>query len=190
MLSSLQFIQDISWEEVFGRWQKQEGSREEWTECATKVKKWSNWENWRRFASEAFQASQRPWKLYTITKPNEVIPQFLVGPFRGWQAYFEKKNIHTFQDLIEKHYDTLSMNTKIVQIMKNFPQPTEMIGIFIEDEEKMVCFEGTHRACALTLSKTQNTPLSFTHNPSIAVTCFSSEERVLLDQMLERGTHK
>lgn len=187
---NFKYLCDITWDEVFENWRKREGTREEWQRCAREVKGWPDWESWRKFSSELFGAKNRNWKLYEILFPNKTIPNFAIGPWNGWQKHFVKKNKHIFADLVRDHYEWVNSNEKIKQILTNFPDSTEMIGIAIEKSDKIVLFEGSHRAAAVALANQNSQPIKFKSNPLIAVTEIDFSEKKILDKMIKRGSSK
>ena len=184
------FIRDISWEEVFENWYKREGTREEWQKVATEVKGWPDWKSWRKASADFIGAEKRTWKLYEIVNPNDTLPKFIIGPWQGWQKNFDEKNVQSFEYLIKNCRDWVDKNGKINQIKENFPEKSELIGIFIKETNEMVLFEGSHRAAAVALAKEMGQPIQFKNNPTIAVTEISQTEKNLLDEKLKQGTHK
>jgi len=189
MDGKLKYLRDISWDEIFENWYKREGSRKEWQKFATEVKGWPDWRSWRKSAADFIDADKREWKLYEIENPNEFIPKCLIGPWKNWQNNFEEKNKHTFEDLIKMHPHWVNDNGKIQQIKNDFPDKNEFIGIYFQNSDRFVIFEGSHRAAAIAQAVAERNPINFKTNPIIAVTEFSEEEAELLRKKLERGTN-
>lgn len=189
MNNNFKYLKDITWEEVFENWRKREGNHKEWQKCAREVKGWPDWESWRKFSSEElFGAQNRRWKIYEVLNPNKTIPEFLIGPWNGWQKNFIEKNKHTFADLVSDHYEWVNDNEKIKQILANFPDSTEMIGIAIKKSDKIILFEGSHRAAAIALASQNNQSIRFKNNPLIAITEIDFSEKKIFDKMVERGS--
>ncbi len=85
LLAQLTYIDSTPWDDVFRVWKHAEGSDPEWQRFAREEKGYESWDAWRGAEASAIQADTREWTLYDIPKPNIVIPQFLMGPFQGWQ---------------------------------------------------------------------------------------------------------
>lgn len=194
MPKNLKFVRDISWDEVFLQWKEREGKDPTWIKVATETKGWPNWESWRGFSAAQFGAQNRKWKLYEVLDPNEQLPNFIIGPFQGWQKHFDASckewTEHTFADLAQQKPEVLSGNSKIAGIMRNFPAQTTLIGIYLKSNGKIVCYEGCHRCAAVTLAKSLGVPINFAVNPTIAITEFSPEDEKLFEKILHRGSGK
>jgi hypothetical protein len=187
-IEGLRFEGETTWDNVWQAWLEREGIREDWQQVA-KEKGWQSWEEWRNAWVSNFGAQTRQWLRYTILNPLEMVPKFRVGPTQSWQKNFPEieYNKHTFTTLIERvSYDT---NRKVQGILKNFPDPTEFIGIVMPDK-KIVDIEGHHRATALAIVANQHRKIAFEHLPTIALTPFEESEEALLDTMLARGSAK
>ncbi|MBU0649117.1 hypothetical protein KJ969_03410 [Patescibacteria group bacterium] len=157
---------------------------------ATEVKGWPDWESWRSYSADFIKAKERDWKLYEIKEPNEAIPNFVIGPWQGWQENFERKNVQTFEYLVKNCRAWVEKNGKINKIKNDFPEISEFIGILIKETGEIVLFEGSHRAAAIALAKEMGQPIQFKNNPTIAIAEISRDERDLLEEKLKRGTHE
>ncbi len=190
--SEYSYVRDLFWPEVFEHWREREAIMPEWIHCATKIKGWPNWESWRMNSAHQFDAPHRTWKQFEIKNPFKTIPQWLLGPFPSWFRdyfpHFEKYEEHTFQEMVEKNNSFLQRHKKIEDIIRHFPCPTEMIGIWLSQEQKMVCYEGTHRATAVALAQYTVKNISFPILPKIVVTEFTDKEKKFLDIMLSLKT--
>lgn len=184
MLQHLKRLRNATWEEVFAVWKAHEGADPVWQEFARKEKGWDSWAQWRSYQASHFEAATRTWMLYEIENPNELIPKFRLGPFHGWQKHYEEKNIYTFEDLVRDHYEWVSQNIGVRSRMKAFPQNTQCIGLYIEQDDTIVLYEGHHRAAAVALAVHDGTPISFQTNPTIALTSIQGDARALLDRLL------
>lgn len=142
----------------------------------------------KHYQSSFIEADKRLWKIYEITDPNKVIPAFRIGPFQGWQQHFMEKNRHTFADLVRDKTDWVSQNIGVRVRLEHFPDSTQFIGLYVEDEDAIVLYEGHHRAAAIALAVHQGTPMTFSANPTIALMSVSGNVSPFLDQLLEQGS--
>ncbi len=187
MLKSLQFLKNTTWEEVFATWKEHEGSDPVWQDFAIQKKGWKSWEDWRAYHAGLAGLQKREWKLYEIHNPNDVIPNFVIGPFHIWQGHFEEKNKHTFADLIQTNIDWVQKHIGVEHRLKTFPEHTQFIGIYIEGDDKIVLFEGHHRCTTVAFAQMQGKPIEFVYNPTIALTVMSKEEKEnVLDEMIDK----
>lgn len=192
MIKGLKFLRDSNWPEIFETWRLGEGLNPAWIKLAQE-KGWPDWESWRQHSASFIQADQRPWKIFTIENPTEFIPKMIVGPYKGWQNNFIEDthyHLHTFQELVEKAKDWCINNAGVLGIMKNFPQETQFIGLYLKDQDRVICFEGTHRSTAVTLAKALNHPIDFTGNPTIAITELTNDEINKIQEMITQGTQR
>ncbi|MCX6740699.1 MAG: hypothetical protein NTZ49_05755 [Candidatus Parcubacteria bacterium] len=189
----MNFIRTTTWEEIFNGWRSREADNPGWINCATKIKGWPDWESWRRFTADQISANSRKWQIFEFTDPLIEIPRMLIGPFSGWQSRVINKNNTTFEELLEipKQYEHFTKHEGVLSILKGLPFTTEFIGIIREDNNKIVCLEGHHRATAIALAQRQGLQLDFSDSKlTIALTSLPKEECVLLDEVLKRGTTK
>jgi len=189
----MRFVKDITWSEVFEGWRKREVNNPGWVECATKIKGWPDWESWRGFTASQIGADKHQWQIFKLTNPASEIPKMLIGPYSGWQFRLSKKNVGTFEDLlnIPEQYDFFSQHDGVLRIMSGLPFSSEFIGLRRKDLNKIVCLEGHHRAVAITLAKKQGKQIDFSRvDINIALTNLKEDEVYLLDKMTKRGTAK
>ena len=182
-----------TWEQVFESWRKREADNPGWIKTATKIKGWPDWESWRSFTATQFGADKLKWAIYKVDEPLEEIPKMLVGPYAGWQSALPGKNTFSFRDLLEipESYDKFSNHKTVLSIMNNFPFDTEFIGLLREDNQKIVCIEGHHRAVAVTLAKKLNKNIDLSQAKITIALAYLPEKSVyLLDETLRRGSSK
>jgi len=187
------FIKDISWEEVFAGWRDRESHNEGWVNCATEVKGWPDWESWRRFSASQILADKRSWQIQKFDDSMEEIPAMLIGPYHGWQSRLPKSNTASFAELLDipEQLAHFRQQEAVVSIGKKLPFSTQFIGVFREDVQKVVCFEGHHRATAIALAKREGTDIDFSSvEVTIALAHLPVNECHLLDEMLKRGSAK
>lgn len=187
----LKLVGDTTWEEVFEGWRGREANNPDWIRTATEIKGWPDWESWRRFTVAQISAGKRSWKIYEFTDSINDIPAMLVGPYGGWQTKLPEKNKNSFEELlaISGNYDFFKNHSGVTALIKNFPCPTEFIGLIREDNGKVVCFEGHHRATAMALAKKEGRKINC-ENIRIDLARLPKDECRLLDEVLRRGTSK
>lgn len=188
----MRYIQDTIWEQVFAGWRDREATNPGWIEVATKIKGWPDWESWRRFSASLFKAETLDWQIFTFDNPMEEIPTMLVGPYTGWQSRHPAANNFTFSEMLDlpEQYNFWGNNSTIIRLISDFPAPTEFIGLVREDNQKIVCIEGHHRATAVAVAKKQGAPINFKINPTIALATLPLAELNSLDIMRKRGSTK
>ncbi len=134
----------------------------------------------------------RAWALYEVKDLGVFLPNLLAGPFNGWQKYTEEKNTVSFAELLTlpESQDFFLHHPAVLSLMKQFPAPTELIGLVREDNQKIVCVEGHHRAAAVTLGQILKSPVKFSGSVFIALASLKKEEISLLDRTLEQGSSR
>lgn len=187
----LKFLSDTTWAEVFEGWRSREANNPGWVCTATEIKGWPDWESWRKFTASQIGAEKRLWKLHEFTDPMNDIPEMLVGPYQGWQSKLPEKNKYSFEELldIQENYEFFKKHSGVAALINNFPCPTEFIGLVREDNGKVVCLEGHHRATAVALAKKEGKKIDC-KNIRIALTRLPKDECLILDEVLRRGTSK
>lgn len=187
----LKLVGDTTWKKVFEEWRSREASNPGWVRTATEIKGWSDWESWRKFTAAQIGAEKRSWKIYEFTDPINDIPAMLVGPYGGWQEKLPEKNKNSFEELLDipQNYEFFKNHSGVTALINDFPCPTEFIGLIREDNEKVVCLEGHHRATAMTLAKKEGRKINC-ENIRIALARLPKDECQILDEVLRRGTSK
>lgn len=189
----MNFVRNISWQDVFEGWRAREANNPGWIECATKIKGWPDWASWRSFTAQQIDAEHREWKLYAFSDPLREIPEMLIGPYSGWQSKVINKNKTSFKQLLEipNQYQELSQHDGVLKIMNGLPFETEMIGLIRKDIDKIACIEGHHRATAIALAQMQRQKIDFSETSiTIALTELDADDCGLFDILLQRGTSK
>lgn len=186
MTTNLTFKQDTTWDKVFATWKAAEGAYPHWQALA-QSRGYESWEAYRTERSEELTLQTHDWRIYMIDDPNRLLPQTILGPYTAWQAHFNKKIVHTFQDLIEQQLDWVVANDGIQRAKQEFPKESQFIGLYLESRDQIVLYEGHHRAAAITLALYEGAPLSFDTLPTMALTVFSKEDEALLLPSLEKS---
>jgi hypothetical protein len=188
----LSFLRPISWQEVFEDWRTREASNPRWVECATKVKGWPDWESWRLHTSSQLHLPDRSWGLYEVIDPATFLPNLLLGPFHAWQKYTQEKNALSFADLfcLEEPREIFSKHPAVEALRKDFPASTELIGLVREDNQKIVCVEGHHRAAAVALGQVLGQPVRLFGSVRMALAHLPLNEIHLLNETSAQGSVK
>lgn len=191
LLPNYTYIAPISWKEVFAGWRDREEPNPSWTELA-RHKGWPDWESWRTFTALQLSAADRPWRLLRLDAPNHTIPDWLIGPFPGWQRHCPKQNLTTFAELLsDKVYgEPFRSHSGIERIRAGLPFPTQYIGFQRADTGQVALIDGHHRACATALSVLNGAPIDWSGTEvTIALTTLSHEETAGLPAILAQGTN-
>lgn len=146
-MEGLEFVRDMTWPEVLETWRKAE---EGIWEPLFRERGFSTWEEWRMsyFDKANIDPTTFAWKQYRIERPEEMVPQFFVGPFKGWQQYLpEGKPRARFAEL----NDGIASNEKVRAVLNDFPHETTMLGL-VDGQGEVTLFDGSHRAAALTIA--------------------------------------
>ncbi len=165
----LEFIKDIMWEEIFKRW-KDEEINSGW-DVLYKERGFDSWDDWRKSFVDQTDFENQNWKLYKINEPYEFLSQSYVGPFKGWKIFYEKRESSRFKDIVKNLEKSPHTLNKVNEILNNFPKESFLFGI--RSENRIMLFEGSHRACAVTLAWIQK--ITLTSNMEVAI-CDVSEK--------------
>lgn len=191
LLDDLQYKKDVDWEDVFDVWRRDEADSPGWIHTATKVKGWPDWESWRRYMADQLHLSEYEWRLYEFTDPTKQIPAMQVGPFRSWQHQLpEPMRLQvTFHDYVAERLEWVKENERVQNLLQNFPSQTQLIGLYLEDQDRLMCLEGSHRSAAVALSVKEGVEIDFgLDKPSIAVASISGNSRQQLARAMGVGS--
>lgn len=145
----LQRIGAISWSKLFHNWENGEAKQIGWIRHY-RDRGFSSWREWRTTAYQGLRPQKRKWTLYKVERPEQVVPAWFIGPFRGWRIHYHGRAV-TFRTLARR--PAIQRNVKIKSIERNFPKSTQLIGVIWRN--RIVVIEGTHRACAVALAAQQ-----------------------------------
>lgn len=147
-MEDLKFIKNITWNEAFIFWGKEEAELSHWIEHYKK-RGFNSWEEWRKSSVKDLNPEQLKWTLFEIEN-TRIISDFYAGPFRSWKKkYYGDKDIIQFKDLAKN--EALQNDSNIDEIIQKFPQESTLIGL--KKDEKIVIIEGMHRCCALSVAE-------------------------------------
>lgn len=143
--TSLEFIKDIAWPEIFSTWRNMEASQESWQKH-WEERGYTSWDEWR----EAYAAPLKPgtleWFLFCFKDPLKDFPLMYGVPSRSWvDKAYDGKTTKMLKDIL--NLPIISENPKVHDIKKDFPSETMLTGIIFQNN--IVIVEGMHRACAL-----------------------------------------
>jgi hypothetical protein len=190
-MNGITHTKKTSWQEVFEIWKSQEGSDPVWQRFATEEKGWDSWEAWRQYQFGWYgDIANWNWEFCTIDEPNILVPQFRIGPYRGWQQHFDEPFVHTFADLIDVAGDWVRSNIGVQARLRQFPQGTQFIGLYIEQSDTIVLMEGHHRSAAVALAVADDDPIVFTTLPTIALARYIGDEIPMLERVLSMSSER
>ncbi len=120
---------------------------------------------------------------------NIFLPEMLVGPFSGWQKFLPEKKKLSFREALEisEFFEQFSKHEKVLDFINNFHDDSQFRGLFRPDNQKIVCFDGHHRAVAVALAETLGKPIKFIGKITIALADFNLGEENLFHDILSRG---
>jgi hypothetical protein len=148
----LQYIKDLSWEEVFEIWRKNESYKNKW-EAHYKSRGFNSWEEWRKSGAEPLHPEKRKWRLYNVKNPVKTVPEFRGGPFQSWVKYFYLgEDCPTLAKLTE--HPGVKFHKGIREVMENFPKETIITGAVTRNG--IVILEGMHRCLAIALANAED----------------------------------
>ena len=85
---------------------------------------------WRLDTAKRLGMDQKEWTLEVIENPNDVLPNIIVGPYKGWSTqqgveFFHNQLITTFAQALKIpiFLEWCSKHDRIIQISQNFPLP-------------------------------------------------------------------
>lgn len=187
---SMTKIGTTTWPEIFATWKSREGANLAWTKVATEVKGWPDWESWRMFTAEQLGLPKRSWSVFSVDDPMTEIPNWLVGPYTGWQSRLPAPNVHTFAEMAAmpeqaKHF---SDHSAIKSLRQAFPAETQFIALRRPDG-RIILLEGHHRAMAIALAAKDDQAIHFGQVRAV-IADLSDDEQELLDEVLARGSAK
>lgn len=167
----LEFKRDLSWEDVFASWERDEASQKDW-ENLWRKSGYTSWKQWRGKMNDKMDLANRKWSQYSITQPNICVPEFFVGSFPAWKRFYEARENSRFKDLL--YNEELRNHSKIKGIMEAFPAKTMLVGFRYADGKIMI-YEGTHRALAIALATQKASTIE--SEITIAITDFKDSDQ-------------
>lgn len=131
-------------------------------------------EEWRTTNALRFGMDKLDWILEKIDNPGEVLPNVIIGPYRGWSIqkdveFFDNQLSTTFAQALEipAFFDFCKTHDRIVPLSEKFPLPTSII-LFRKASGELIHVEGGHRMCAVAFAKKIGKPIKFEGKPQVA----------------------
>jgi hypothetical protein len=147
--TSLTYIHDIDWRDIFAVWRSYEAYQKEWEKHWVE-RGFDSWDAWRSSYIAPLAPESRQWEIYRITDPAHDVPLMYGVPSRGWQAKcYNGASTKMIVDVLL--HPMVADNPKMREIEEKFPYQTMLTGIV--HEGRIVLIEGMHRACVLARMK-------------------------------------
>jgi hypothetical protein len=134
---------------------------------------------WRLDIALKFGLDKLQWRYEEIHNPGSVLPNILIGPYKGWSIFFENKLATSFEDLlkIKEAVKWCSSHDRIIPIPQNFPELTRLI-LLEKPDGSFVHIEGGHRCCAVAYMQRKGTPIDFLHRKVFAAIAPVTEDQI------------
>ncbi len=188
--------QILTFDQVFHFWMEEElkpHKNRNVLEFVQKQKGFSSITEWRLNTALKLGLDKFKWNLISIKDPNKILPNVIVGPFKGWSMFFDNELKTSFKELVKipGAQAWLKTHDRINPIMKNFPKSSTII-LLQKPSGDFIHIEGGHRICAISYAQTLGKPISFGKERSIqaAVAKISNFEITKLKKLLKQGTNK
>lgn len=144
----LDYVRSLTWPEVKEMWRGNEEYLEHWQKY-WKAQGYKSWEEWRKKFFWRFNTARADWALYRISSPQESIPLFKPGSFRGWRKFYYPNFTYTT-------FAELTLNSNIINHppIREFQDHlkkmghTTIIGLVDPDSTTITVIEGMHRCAA------------------------------------------
>lgn len=163
----LQKLKPVSWEEIYSTWKEDEFRHGQW-KGHWEGKGFDSWEEWRNLKTKLLHLPDREWNLYSVEDPVQTVPTFWGGPFLSLAERYYDGDLTKQISEIALH-QSIKSHERIRKIMENFPSYTQLIGLIWNN--RILIYEGTHRACAIALAASDN--VSINSEITIALTDIS-----------------
>lgn len=164
--TSLQYVHDICWRDVFAVWRSYEAYQKDWEEHWSE-RGFDSWDAWRTNYIAPLELAMRQWSIYRIENHVHDISLMYGVPSHGWQKMcYGRERTKKIADIL--FHKAVVKNVKIQYVFHQLPYQTMFVGIVHED--RIVLVDGMHRACALAQSTKK-----FTGDIVIALTKYDGE---------------
>ena len=145
---ALKLISPLTWQEVFGIWEKIEGPLPHWIEHYKK-RGFASWKEWRTRSTAPIHPETLTWELYDIVEPMKSIPSFRGGPFHSWiNNIYEGVEMPPFSEIVKN--ETIRSRIHQSGFIERFPSKTTLTGLRWGPD--IVVIEGMHRCCTIALA--------------------------------------
>lgn len=193
-------MKKITFDEVFKIWFDNEVTRVEGRDLLPVAlgKGFSSIAEWRLTNALRFGLDKLQWQLETIVNPGQVLPNVIIGPYKGWSIqnnvkFFDNQLNTTFAQALERKdfFDFCNSHDRIVPLAQNFPLPTSII-LVRKPDGKLIHIEGGHRMCAVAYAAKIGKPVDFENKPAVtaAIADITDEQFEFLKQFTKQKTDK
>ena len=190
----------ISFDEVFKIWLDNEVTAVEGRDLLplAQSKGFTSITEWRLANALRFGLDKLQWSLEIIDNPAEVLPNVIIGPYKGWSIqndvkFFDNQLNTTFAQALEipDFFDFCNTHDRIVPLAKKFPLPTSII-LVRKSSGELIHIEGGHRMCAVAYAQKIDKPIDFENKPpvSAAIADITDEQFEFIKQFAKQGTDK
>ena len=163
-----------------------------------KAKGFSSVAEWRLTTALRLGLDKLNWRLEEIENPGEVLPNVIVGPYRGWSfqkgtEFFQNDLTISFAQALEipEFFEFCNHHDRVVPLSENFPLPTTII-LARKPDGKLIHIEGGHRICAVAYAQKIGKPILFEDQPPItaAIADVTEEDIARFIEKAKSGTQK
>src|SRR6185503_14245750 len=132
----------ITFDQVFNIWMDAEANQVEGRNIlpVAKEKGFGSIAEWRLATALKLGMDKKEWSLVTIENPDEVLPNIIIGPYRGWSKFFDNHLNTTFAQALEipEFFEWCKTHDRVVPLSQNFPLPTAII-LFRRADGRLIC---------------------------------------------------
>lgn len=193
-------MKNISFDEVFQIWINNEIGQVENRDVlpVAKAKGFGSVAEWRLNTALRLGLDKLNWQLEEIENPGEVLPNVIVGPYRGWSfqkgiTFFENNLNTSFAQALEipEFFEFCNHHDRVVPLSEKFPLPTTII-LARKPDGSLIHIEGGHRICAVAYAKKIGKPIEFAGKPPVyaAITDVTEEDIARFIEKAREGTEK
>jgi hypothetical protein len=177
-MEQLTLIRPMTWEQVLADWRSREARDWGW-ERIWRERGFGSWDAWRVTNFLPLGLPERSWAEYRVADPQAFVPKMWAVAYSGWKRYYPPAAVKARLADIAAHPD-LPGNSKVISLLKSFPDPTTIIGIRCGDE--LALFEGMHRAATIALAARRGEQVA--GELRLALTEFRSDEAELFKKTI------
>jgi hypothetical protein len=158
VMDGLQKIKELSWQEVFQKWEDIEGKLPHWVEHY-QDRGFASWRKWRTSSMAPIKPETLTWNLYQLTDFMHTIPLFRGGPFYSWvRKIYGDKKMPPFAEIIR--HPTIRQRVEASRFVQQFPAETTLMGLVVGGD--VVIIEGMHRCSAVALAAAEGRSITST----------------------------
>lgn len=187
-------MKQLTFDEVFKIWLDAEVGQIEGRDIlpVAQEKGFTSITEWRLATALRLGLDKKQWNLEELSNPSDILPNIIVGPYRGWSQIFDNKLQTTFGQALEipEFFEWCQTHDRVVPISENFPSGTTLI-VLRKQNGQLLHIEGGHRICAASYAAKIGQPIDFSNRKVfIAVADMTRENEIKFLEFLKLGTHK